>query len=56
MKANKLIINAAKSSALVATPGAKTVTQKSKISCDGLPIAVIVMSSTWDYGLKKTLI
>ena len=40
MKANKLIINAAKSSALVITSGAKTTTQKPKILCDGLPIAV----------------
>ena len=38
--ANKLTINATKSSALVITPGAKTATQKPKISCDGLPIAV----------------
>ena len=40
MKANKLTINAAKSSALVITPGAKNATQKPKIFCDGLPIAV----------------
>ena len=40
MKANKLTINAAKSSALVITPGTKTASQKTKISCDGLPIAV----------------
>ena len=40
MKANKLIINAAKSSALVRTPGAKTAAQKPKILCDGLPIAI----------------
>ena len=40
MKANKLTINAAKSSALVITPGAKTVTQQQKILCDGFPIAV----------------
>ena len=41
MKANKLKINATKSSALVITSGAKTATQKPKILCDGLPIAVI---------------
>ena len=40
MKANEQIINPAKSSALVITPGAKTTTQKSKILCDGLPKAV----------------
>ena len=40
MKANTLTINAAKSSALVVTPGAKTATQKPKVLCDGLPIAV----------------
>ena len=40
MSANKLTINTTKSSALVITPGAKTATQKSKILCDDLPIAV----------------
>ena len=40
MLANKLTINATKSSALVITPGAMTATQKPKILCDGLPIAV----------------
>ena len=40
MKTNKLTINAAKSCALIITPGAKTATQKTKILCDGLPIAV----------------
>ena len=40
LKANKLTINAAKSSALVITPGAKTATQKPKMLCDGLPTAV----------------
>ena len=40
MLANKLTINATNSSALVITPGAKAATQKPKISCDGLPIAV----------------
>ena len=40
MFANKLTINATKSSALVITPGAKTATLKTKILCDGLPIAV----------------
>ena len=41
MKANKLNINAAKSSALdIGTQGAKTATQKPKILCDGHPIAV----------------
>ena len=42
MKANKLTINAAKSSALVINPGVKTATQKPKILpiCDGFPIAV----------------
>ena len=40
MKAIKLTINSAKSSALVIIPGAKTATQKLKILCDGLPIAV----------------
>ena len=40
IKANKLTINATKSSALVITSGAKTATQKPKILCDGLPIAV----------------
>ena len=40
MLANKLTINSTKSSALVTTPGAKTATQKPKILCDGLPIAV----------------
>ena len=40
MLANKLTINATKSSALVLTPGAETATQKPKIFCDGLPIAV----------------
>ena len=34
MKANTLIINTTKSSALVITPGAKTATQKPKILCD----------------------
>ena len=33
MKANKLTTNAAKSSALVITPGAKTATQKTKTLC-----------------------
>ena len=40
MKVDKLTINTAKSCALVLTPGAKTVTQKPKILCDGRPIAV----------------
>ena len=40
MTANKLTINATKSSALLITPGAKTATQTPKIVCDGLPIAV----------------
>ena len=40
MLANKLTINATKSSASVITPGAKTATQKPKILCDSLPIAV----------------
>ena len=52
MKANKITTNAAKSSGLAITPGAKTTTQKTKIVCDGLPIAV---NSTVKYGLTKTL-
>ena len=40
VKANKLTIHAAKSSALVETPGAKTATQKPKILCNSLSIAV----------------
>ena len=40
MKANKLAINAAKSSVLVITPGAKTALQTLKVLCDGRPIAV----------------
>ena len=40
MLAYKLTINATKFSALVITPGAKTATQKPKILCDDLPIAV----------------
>ena len=40
MKANKLTINAAKSSALVITPGNKTASLKTKVVCDSLPKAV----------------
>ena len=40
MFANKLTINATKSSALAIIPGAETATQKPKIFCDGLSIAV----------------
>ena len=50
MKAAKLTINAAKSSALVTTPRAKTASQKPKFFGDGRPIAV---NSTVKYfGLR----
>ena len=50
MEANKLTINAAKSSALVKTPGTKTATQKPKVYYCGPPTAVT--TNVWYLGLR----